>query len=266
VPEGDDIHALAARLHGALAGSVLTETDFRVPRVATTDLSGQTVARVRARGKHLLIETNEGQTIHTHLKMDGELRLHRARRAPAGHGVRLVLRTDRWTVVGSLLGILEVWPSREEPRHLSHLGPDVLGPDWDPDEAVHRLSADPSREIGVALVDQHVMAGPGNVYKSEACFLRGVHPAAAVSAVRDPNALVGLVKRLMEANRARPVRVTTGDTRPGRRLWVYGRAGQPCRRCGAPIERIRQGPEPEDRVTFLCPSCQPALACPPRPS
>jgi endonuclease-8 len=194
VPEGDDIHALAERLHGALSGSALTEADFRVPRLATTHISGQTVVRVHARGKHLLIETSEAHTIHVHLKMDGEMRLFRSRRAYLGHDVRLALRTYRWTVVGSRLGVLEVWRSAEEDRRLSHLGPDVLGPDWDPGEGVRRLTADPEREIGVALVDQRVMAGPGNVYKSEACFLRGVHPATRVGAVRDPASLVGLVK------------------------------------------------------------------------
>ena len=258
MPEGDNIHALAGRLHAALAGQVLTETDFRTPGLATVDLSGQAVLRARARGKHLLIETEGGSTIHVHLKMDGHVRLYRPHQLPRGpaHEVRLVLRTRAWTVCGSRLGVLALWPSGDEDRRLGHLGPDVLGAGWDPDEAVRRLRADPAREVGVALVDQRVMAGPGNVYKSEACFLRGLDPRTPVGAIPDLSALVDLVKRLMEANRTRAVRVTTGDTRPGRTLWVYGRAGQPCRRCGEPIGRIRQGAELEDRVTFLCPSCQ----------
>ncbi|MDP9342406.1 MAG: hypothetical protein M3Q23_10010 [Actinomycetota bacterium] len=103
------------------------------------------------------------------------------------------------------------------------------------------MGGDPRREVGVALIDQRVMAGPGNVYKCEALFLRGVHPRVAVGDVPDLERLVDMVKRLMEANRDRPARVTTGDTRPGRRLWVYGRAGKPCLRCGTPVQSIRQG-------------------------
>ena len=172
------------------------------------------------------------------------------------HEIRVVLQTEPWTAAGLRLGVLEVWESRREGERLGHLGPDVLGPDWDPDQAVRRLRAGPGRPIGEALVDQRVMAGPGNVYKSEACFLRGVYPRTPVGEVRDLEAMVAMVKRLMEANRDRTTRVTTGDTRPGRQYWVYGRGGEPCLRCGTPVERILQGPDPEERVTYLCPSCQ----------
>ncbi len=259
MPEGDDVHRLARRLHASMAGQVLTTTDFRVPALAGADLAGQRVDGVAARGKHLLLRTDGGLTVHSHLKMDGRWRLYRPgeRWREPDHEVRAVLATDRAVAVGTLLGILEVWPTKEEPQRLDHLGPDVLGPDWDPDEALRRLTADPSRPVGEAVLDQRVMAGPGNVYRSEACFLRGLDPRTPVGTVRDPAALVALMKRLMEANRTRPVRVTTGDTRPGRNLWVYGRAGRPCRRCGTAIERITLGDAPEERVAFLCPSCQP---------
>jgi endonuclease-8 len=221
--------------------------------------AGQRIERVRARGKHLLMETSAGVTLHTHLEMDGRWRLCRPGERPRGpaHEVRVVLETEPWTAVGSLLPVVELWPTDEEPRRLGHLGPDVLGPDWDPDEVLRRLVADPAREVGVALIDQRVMAGPGNVYKSEALFLRGLDPRTSAGAVSDPQALIALVKRLMEANRDRAPRVTTREVRPGRALWVYGRAGRPCRRCGTPVERIAQGEVPTDRVTFLCPSCQP---------
>jgi len=262
VPEGDNIHALAARLHAALAGQTLRRTDFRVPTLATADLSGQTVSGAVARGKHLLVRTDGGLTIYSHLEMDGSWELFAPGRPwrPPAFEIRVVLETDLWTAVGYRLPVLEILSTEDEPGRLAHLGPDVLGPDWDPAEALRRLGRVPAREIGVALIDQRVMAGPGNVYKCEALFLRGVHPGTPVGAVDDLGALVGLVKRLMEANRDRPARVTTGDTRPGRRVWVYGRAGRPCRRCGTPIRTIRQGDSPAERVTYLCPSCQPEPA------
>ena len=261
MPEGDTIAKLASRLHEALAGRTLVRTDFRVPSLAGADLSGRVMERVDARGKHLLMRVEGGSTIQSHLKMDGEWRLQPAGGRPRGwwHEIRAVLDTDRWTAVGSRLGILEIWPTAREPDHLGHLGPDVLGPDWDPADAIRRLTAEPSREIGDAIVDQRVMAGPGNVYRSEVCFLRGVDPRAPVGEVRDPSAMVALMKRLMEANRNRYERVTTGNTRAGQRVWVYGRGGEPCRRCGTSIVRITQGHDPDERVVYLCPSCQPGI-------
>jgi endonuclease-8 len=227
--------------------------------VGVADLSGHVMARVESRGKHILMRVDSGQTIHSHLKMDGEWRLARTGSRPRGrwHEVSAVLTTEPWTAFGSLLGILEIWPTEREHDRLGHLGPDVLGPDWDAAEATRRLTADPSRSVGEAVIDQRVMAGPGNVYRSEVCFLRGVDPRTPVGQVRDPAALVKLMQRLVFANRDRSARVTTGNTREGQRVWVYGRTGEPCRRCGTPIERIVQGAEPEERVAYLCPSCQP---------
>jgi endonuclease VIII len=259
VPEGDTIAKLASRLRERLAGQRLVTTDFRVPSLATVDLAGRVMERVDARGKHILMRVEGERTIHSHLKMDGSWRVDPAGRRPGGrwHEVRAVLTTDRWVATGSLLGILEIWPTGFEPERLGHLGPDVLGPDWDPAEAVRRLTADPARAIGDAVIDQRVMAGPGNVYRSEVCFLRGIDPRTPVGEIRDPAAMVALMKRLMEANRDRFARVTTGNTREGQRLWVYGRAGEPCRRCGTPILRILQGAETEEHVAYLCSSCQP---------
>ncbi|HEY7281443.1 MAG TPA: DNA-formamidopyrimidine glycosylase family protein [Actinomycetota bacterium] len=259
MPEGDDIWKLCSRLHERLAGSVLTRTDLRVPALATVDLSGARVERVDSRGKHILMRVDSGDTVHSHLKMDGAWRIQRTGERLRGrrHDVRAVLVTDRWTAVATLLGVLEMWPTAAEPDHLGHLGPDVLGRDWDPAEALHRLTADPARPVGDALIDQRVMAGPGNVYRSEICFLRGVDPRTPVGGVRDPAGMVSLTKRLLEANKGHPARVTTGNTREGQRLWVYGRRAEPCRRCGTPIEKITQGEQPEDRVVYRCPSCQP---------
>ncbi len=259
MPEGDAAHLTARRLHAALAGNRLTRSDFRVPAFATADLSGQSVNEVVARGKHLLLRTDAGTTLHTHMKMDGEWHLYRPGerwRGPAHH-VRVVLEADGRQAVGFRLGIVELLATEHEDRVVGHLGPDVLGPDWDPEEAVRRLRAEPGRPIGEAIIDQRVVAGPGNVYKSESLFLRGANPWTPAGDVDDLGGLVDLLKRLMEANRRTAGIITTGDTRPGRERWVYGRGGEPCRRCGTRIERGEQGPPTEERSTYWCPRCQP---------
>jgi endonuclease-8 len=259
VPEGDTVLVAATRLHAALAGDRLIRTDFRVPAAATTDLSGRVVLEVVPRGKHLLCRTDGGLTVHSHLGMDGrwDLRAQPARTGGTGHEVRCILTTDRWIAVGRSLRVVEVLPTADESRVVGHLGPDVLGPDWDREEVVRRLMERPERAVGEALVDQRVMAGPGNVYRSEVCFLRGLDPWTPVGSVADVAALVGLMKRLMEANRTTGAQVTTGDRRPGRSRWVYGRGGEGCRRCGTPIRRGEQGDAGRERVTYWCPSCQP---------
>jgi endonuclease-8 len=124
---------------------------------------------------------------------------------------------------------------------------------------VARLRADPGRAIGTALLDQRAIAGPGNVYKSEVCFLRGVDPWTPVAEVGDLEAMVDLLKRLMEANRTTGSQITTGDTRPGRTHWVAARTGKPCRRCGTPIRKADQPSYDGERVTYWCPTCQPGL-------
>ena len=240
MPEGDIVWYTARRLHEALAGRVLTRSDFRVPRYATVNLTGQPVTEAVARGKHLLIRTGNGLTVHTHLKMDGSWRI---RPASAGepsrnaYQIRLLLANEEWQAVG-------------------HLGPDLLGPDWDAAEAVRRLGGRPERPIGEALLDQRNLAGVGTVYLAETLFLRGVDPARPAGEVDDLPALVKLGHRLLDANKTRLGHVTTGDTRPGRENWVYGRAGRPCRRCGTLIRKGEQGPPGQERVRFWCPACQ----------
>jgi len=257
VPEGDVVWYTARRLHEALAGQVLTRSDFRVPRYATVDLRGQPVTEAVARGKHLLIRTGNGLTVHTHLKMDGSWRVFPAdRRLTESHKIRLVLANARWQAAGYLLGTTEVLPTAKEDQVVGHLGPDLLGPDWDAAEAVSRLSRDMNRPIGEALLDQGNLSGLGTIYMTETLFLRGVDPSRPVGSVDDLLAVAELGHRLLDANKGRFGHVTTGDSRPGRESWAYGRAGRPCRRCGTPIRRGDQGPPGQERVRFWCPSCQ----------
>jgi endonuclease-8 len=263
VPEGDTVWLAARSLNAALAGKVLRRSDFRVPALATVDLSGRTVTEVASRGKHLLARLDDGRTLHTHFKMDGTWHLYRPgerwRGGPA-HEVRLVLETDDAVAVGYRLPVVELLPPGGEEAAVGHLGPDLLGPDWDPEEAVRRLRTRPDRAVGPALLDQRNLAGIGNLYKSEALFLRGVSPWTPVDDVADLPALVRLAQRLLHANREHWSQTTTGDTRPGRGQWVYGRAGQPCGRCGTPVRSAEQA-EPdrpvEARLTYWCPHCQP---------
>jgi endonuclease-8 len=262
--EGDTVFATAARMHDALAGRALTSTDLRVPRFATADLSRQVVREVAARGKHLFVRTERDVSVHSHLGMDGSWRLYEPGERWSGRAfeVRAVLATEDRIAVGHRLRRLEVIRTTAEAQLLAHLGPDVLGPDWDAAETTRRLVASPSREVGDALVDQSVMAGPGNVYRSEVCFLAGVDPRTPVGSLADPSQIVDLMRSLMDRNRAGGRRVTTGDPTPGHELWIYGRGGRPCRRCGTPIRSFARGPRTQERITFACPGCQPVLGAP----
>jgi endonuclease VIII len=260
VPEGDTVWRTAHRLHRALAGRTLTGTDLRVPQHATVDLTGEVVHEVVARGKHLLHRIGDETTLHTHLKMEGAWHVYRpdSRWRRPGFAARVVLRTEPWVAVGFDLGAVDVVRRADELGLVGHLGPDLLGADWDADEAVRRLRADPDRAIGDALLDQRNLAGLGNLYRSEVCFLSGVHPHRAVRDVGDLPAMVARAHALLVANRDRAEQATTGDTRRGRRTWVYRRAGEPCRRCGTPVRAAEQGEAGRERQTFWCPRCQPS--------
>jgi endonuclease-8 len=262
VPEGDIVWLTAQRLHKALAGRPLIRSDFRVPRLAGTDLNGREVHEALARGKHLLIRVEGGLTVHTHLRMDGSWRIRPTGPVSPDHRVRLLLANTDWQALGYSLGVVEMMRTRDEDRAVGRLGPDLLGPDWDPAEAVRLLRERPERAIGEALLDQTRLAGIGNMYKAEVLFLRGVHPWRPTGAVAGLEELVELARRLLEVNRARYDQITTGVHRRGGEHWVYGRAGRPCRRCRTLIERADQGPGPYDRITFWCPYCQPAPPIP----
>lgn len=280
MPEGDSVWRAAAQLHKALAGQTLTASDFRVPRFATLNLAGWTVTEVVPRGKHLLMRVagpdapGDGErklTIHSHLKMEGAWQVYPpgGRWRKPGFTARCVLRTAVADAVGFSLGIVEVVRTADEDKIVGHLGPDLLGPEWDPAEAERRIRAAPEVPIGVALLDQRNLAGIGNIYRCETCFLSGVHPASPASAVVDLQTMMTDAKQLLEANLGPGRRVTILNPRgmpvgrmagrPG--YWVYRREHQPCLKCGTPIRRSVLGrPDgEEERDIYFCPKCQPML-------
>jgi len=260
VPEGDTVADTAARLRADLAGATLQRADFRVPALATTSLVAWSVVDVRSRGKHVLIDLDRPDpparyVLHSHLRMDGSWRTYPVGQrwtGGPGHLIRVALYTARTVAVGYHLHELALLTPADLDARLAHLGPDLLDPAADPSEAVRRLAADGDRPIAAALLDQRCLAGIGNVYQAELLFLRGLWPWTPVAAVDDLDALVRLAVRLMAANVGRATRSTTGSLRRGETSYVYGRSGQPCRRCGTLIRRAPMG----ERITFWCPHCQ----------
>ena len=271
MPEGDTVWLTAKRLHTALAGQVITRSDLRVPRFATADLTERTVLEVTARGKHLLTRIDGDLTLHSHLRMDGAWRVFAAGARWSGgpdHQIRAIVGNVSHTAVGYRLPVLELVRTSEEETVVGHLGPDLLGPDWDPDTARANLHADPSRPLGEALLDQRNLAGIGNVYKSELAFLARVTPWLPVGELSEgvPQRLVVTAHRLLEANKNTFERQTTATDRSvlagprrraaGPRLYVYGRGGRACLRCGTAIRKDEQHDGNSDRVTYWCPGCQ----------
>jgi endonuclease-8 len=260
VPEGDTVWLTARRLHDAFAGERLVRAELRVPRHATADLTGRRITEVISRGKHLLIRVEPDLTLHTHLGMEGSWRIRRASaRWPSPYEpVRVVLASESLQAVGYKLARVDLLRTADEDSVVGHLGPDLLGPDWDVDEAVRRLASRPDRPIGEALLDQSNLAGIGNLYRSELLFLRGIHPTMPVREAGNLTRMVQLARQLLWVNREHPEQSTTGKLRRGEAHWVYGRAGEPCRRCRTPIQRITLGPTGEERTAYVCPHCQPA--------
>ena len=221
MPEGDTVWRTALHLDQALSGTVLRGTDFRVPAHATLDLAGQPVVATLARGKHLLTRIGDDLTLHTHLKMEGSWHLYRPGspwRRPA-HEARVVLRTEEWTAVGFALGVVEVVPRNDEDTVVGHLGPDLLGPDWDEDEAAAAAARRPHRPVADAILDQRNLAGLGNLYKNELCFLAGVHPRLPVGEVPDLPAWYAAPGRCWTPTRSASSRPSPGTcaaaSRPG---------------------------------------------------
>ncbi len=260
MPEGDTVWMTCQLLDRALAGRRLTRCEFRTPTLATTNLTGVGVTEVVSRGKHLLARFDNGWTLHSHLRMDGSWRVFGPGRRWSGgpmSEVRAVLGVPDATAVGYRLPVLELIRTDRESDVIGHLGPDLLGPDWDAEEAARRIVSQPERSIGEALLDQRNLAGIGTVYRAEVLFLQGIHPRTPVREVPDPLRLCRRAHQLLAANKGSFDQVTTGNRRAYGTHWVYGRGGRPCRRCGTPIEVEEFGPTAQERLSYWCPHCQP---------
>jgi endonuclease VIII len=269
VPEGDVVWRTAQRLDAALSRRTLLVADLRWPSLATVDLTGRTVQETLARGKHILTRLGPGPrdgpalTLHSHLRMEGSWRVDRTVARPSGRArspdVRAVLGNEEWTATGVRLGRLDLVATRDEGTLVGHLGPDVLGPDWDLDRVLAALRATPARTVGEGLLDQRVVAGIGTFYLAETLFLAGRSPWTRVGDLgqAELRKVVERAHRLLHLNRDRVTQVTTGDARPGQEAYVHGRSGRPCRRCGTLVRVAPLGEPPADRVAFYCPSCQP---------
>jgi endonuclease-8 len=265
VPEGDTVWRTATRLHQALAGQPVATWDLRWGELATTDFVGATTTEVVSRGKHILQRLDAGVTLHSHLRMEGQWRIEDAQtlgaRQRANPQIRALVGTERWAALGLRLGMLDLVPTAQEDTLVGHLGPDVLGPDWDPGRAVANLRAAGTTPIGAALLDQRNLAGVGTLWASESLFLQRLGPWTPVGSLdeRDLSALVERAHRLIDAARHHAIQTSTGVRRLGETSYVHGRSGRPCRRCGEGIRVAMIGEPPQDRTMFYCPRCQGGL-------
>jgi endonuclease VIII len=272
VPEGDTIFQTASLLRGLLEGKEVVAASARQPGPMMQKVVGSRVTGVESRGKHMLIRFSNGLTLHTHLRMTGSWHRYapgeRWRRAPSS--ARVVLEVPGSVVVCFNAPVVELMADRVVELHpaLKSLGPDLLAEVFDADEAFRRLR-DPPRaasSIAEALLDQRALAGIGNVFKSETLFVERVNPFVPVSSLDDATLrrILATAERLLRQNATsgqmhRP-RTTTERGVPGS-VYVYGRSGRPCPRCGTRIQSRRQGTD-LPRVTYWCPTCQPPVQDP----
>ena len=264
MPEGDTLFRAARALDRALRGKVIERFESAYPALTRERLEGRVVEGVSAVGKHLLMRLSGGLVVRTHLRMNGAWHLYRPdeRWRKARSRARLVLATGDFVAVGFDVPEAELLREEDLPHSVvGRLGPDLLAPEFDSEEALRRLQARPGEEVGQVLLDQTVMAGVGNEYKSELLFICRIHPRSTVGAVApaDLKKLIAKARELLVRNVAEPMRGpgrwTTQSADPSRRVYVYGRTGRPCPRCGTPIAWSRQGSQA--RSSWWCPRCQP---------
>lgn len=252
MPEGDAVWRTARKLDRALRGEVLVGVDLRMGRVPDTELRGRTTLEVVPRGKHILHRIDSGWTIHSHLRMDGSWRVLPTDRVTprlARHpDIRAIVASSQSACVGWKLGIVDVVRTRDEHRLVGHLGPDILGADWDEDEAVRRLADNGERPIGAALLDQRNLAGLGTIWTSEPLFERGVDPWTPVSRLKEQ--IVRDVVRIAH----RMLHDAIGEARHVPK--VYERKSFPCTRCGTTLVTGMIGDAPQARQLTYCPRCQ----------
>jgi endonuclease VIII len=275
VPEGDTIFRAARTLNRALAGKAVTRFESAFPKLTRihedTPIIGRTVRSVVARGKWIEMEFSGGLVLVTHMLMNGSWHIYRpgeSWRRPK-RDMRVLIATEDFVAVAFNIQVVEFYATAAmDPESLSRkIRQDFLASDFNEEDALSRLrAADPQMQVGEALLRQSMVAGIGNVYKSEVAFACKVHPFAIMSSVADEQlrCMVQTARKFMQANVTDTsgeaivtytgFRRTTGRANPSDRLWVYGRAGKPCRRCGTPIRSRKQGVDA--RVTFWCPNCQ----------
>lgn len=274
MPEGDTIYRAARTLHRALAGKAVTRFETALPKLGRvnedTPITGRTVEKVEAHGKWMLMHFSGGLILLTHMMMSGSWHIYRPgeRWKTSPREMRIVIETADMIAVAFRVPVAEFHNEESLRRRpgLNRLGPDVLGSNFNPQEALASLTSRPEMEIGEAVLSQSVLAGPGNVFKSEICFACRLDPFRKVLSLtsEELDRVVETARSYMTANIAETsgdkivtytgFRRTTGRADPYARLWVYGRAGEPCRRCGTPIEVRRQGTNA--RKTYYCPNCQ----------
>lgn len=267
MPEGDTIHRAARTLQTALAGRTITRFETVFPQLARVDedapLAGRTIESVTAAGKNLLMHFSGDLHLRTHMRMNGSWHIYRPGerwRKPRGD-MRIVLETGEWIAVAFNVPVAEFHDSDSLARQedLRKIGPDLIADDYDEAEAVRRIRARGEEEIANVLLNQRVIAGIGNEYKSELLFMGKVSPFRLVRDMSDEELLTVLriARKIMIANvRMRSAaRITTFSLDPRQKQYVYSRGGKPCRRCGSPIEYAKQGPDA--RGTWWCPRCQP---------
>jgi endonuclease-8 len=274
MPEGDTIYRAARTLHTALAGQIVTRFETGLAQLAALDrhepIAGRVVEQVAAAGKHMLMTLSGGVVLRTHMRMNGSWHIYRPgeRWQKSPRAMRIVLETSDWVAVAFNVYVAEFVRTDQLHRHrpVATLGPDLLG-NFDAAHALLRVRQQGARAVHEVLLDQRVMAGIGNVYKSEILFLSGLHPDTPADVVPDEDwqRLMRLARTLLEANIAkssgqgietyRGLRRTTGRMNAEERLWVYSRGGRPCRKCGTRIASRKDGDDA--RVTYWCPVCQP---------
>jgi endonuclease-8 len=276
MPEGDTIFRAARTLDAALAGREVTRFASELPQLHRVSddapIAGRTVERVEARGKHLLMHFSGGLTLRTHMRMAGSWHVYRPgeRWQRPRAQMRIAIETPVFEAIAFNVHEAEWLRAQDLARSEAlQLGPDVLAGDYEAAEVVRRMRMRDDEPICDVLLDQRVLAGLGNVYKSELLFLAGVHPLTPVRALAEPQLLelATEARKHMQANARsgapsgittyRGLRRTTRRADPSERLWVYGRAGRPCRRCATPIESTLTGKHL--RRTYSCPRCQPRI-------
>jgi endonuclease VIII len=291
VPEGDTLHRAAKNLSRAMVGMKVTlfESEYAHLKVAADNhpIVGETVESVTAIGKHLLMRFSNGFTLRTHMRMNGSWHIYREgekwQRPRSALRLRLIVENSlslhsvhsgeragergSFEIVGFDIPVAELVNDRQLARgEVGKLGPDLLSDDFDLDAAITRLRALDAQPIGELLLNQRVASGIGNVYKSEVCFLCGVRPDRRGADVTDEELrnLYATAQKLMHLNVATGgdegintyfgLRRTTRANDPSQNLWVYGREGEPCRKCQTPIQFFKQGLGA--RSTYFCPTCQ----------